>query len=130
MLTTISQTLTEALRCYDLRDYMLMKSRKPGPRAKFTDLPVIPYGSEYKTIGFPVFRTITVFYFRRDDLRHIADIVHGDWVKHMGMKLDERAARKRKAKTKRARMFIITYHERELEKTKGKVAKRHQKRTL
>jgi hypothetical protein len=78
------------LRGYDLRDYMLMKSRKPGPRAKFTDLPAIPYGSEYKTLGFPVFKTITVFYFRHKDLRRIADLVHGDWVKHMNLKIRER----------------------------------------
>lgn len=109
---------------------MLMKSRKPGPRAKFTDLPVITYGSEYKTIGSPVFKTITVFYFRRDDLRRIADLVHGDWYKHMKSKLDEREARQQKTKIKRVRKFIIAHHERELETSKGQVAKRHQKRTL
>lgn len=129
-LTIISQSLTEALKTYDLRDYMLMKSRKPGPRAKFTDLPVIPHGSEYKTIGFPVFKTITVFYFRRKDLRRLGDLVHGDWYKHMNEKTEERAARQRKAKIKRVRQFIIEYHERELETTKGKVARRHQKRKL
>ena len=109
---------------------MLMKSRKPGPRAKFTDLPAIPYGSEYKAIGFPVFKTITVFYFRVKDLRHIADLVHGDWIKHMSLKMIERDARQQKARTKRVRKFIIEYHERELETSTGKVAKRHQKRTL
>jgi len=129
LLTKTSQTLTEALKSYDLRDYMLMKSRKPGPRAKFTDLPAIPYGSEYKTLGFPVFKTITVFYFRRKDLSRIADLVHGDWVKHMNLKFRERAERQRKARAKRVREFIIEYHERELETSKGKVARRHQKRT-
>ena len=109
---------------------MLMKSRKPGPRAKFTDLPAITYGSEYKTIGFPVFKTITVFYFRSKDLRRIADHVHGDWVKHMNLKHVERDARQRKVKIKRVRKFIIEYHQRELETSKGKVATKHQKRTL
>ncbi|GAB7326160.1 hypothetical protein MBLNU13_g10166t1 [Cladosporium sp. NU13] len=121
-------TLTDALKTYDLRDYMLMKSRKPGPRAKFTDLPAIPYGSEYKALGFPVFKTITVFYFRLEDLRRIADLVHGDWIKHMSLKRVERAARQERTRTKRVRKFIIEYHERELETSKGKVAKRHQKR--
>lgn len=109
---------------------MLMKTRRPGPRAKFTDLPAIPYGSEYKALGFPVFKTITVFYFRFEDLRRIADLVHGDWDKHMSLKRVERAARQERARTKRVRKFIIEYHERELEISKGKVAKRHQKRTL
>ena len=130
MLTKTLQTLTDALKEYDLRDYMLMKSRKPGPRAKFTDLPAIPYGSEYKSIGFPVFKTITVFYFRPRDLRRIANLVHGDWIKHMSLKYVERAARQKKFRTKRVRKFIIEYHERELETSKGKVARRHQKRTL
>jgi hypothetical protein len=109
---------------------MLMKSRKPGPRAKFTDLPAIPYGSEYKSFGFPVFKTVTVFYFRHSDLRRIANLVHGDWVKHMNLKNIERVARQRKGKVKRVRKFIIEYHERELETSKGKVARRHQKRML
>ena len=109
---------------------MLMKSRKPRPRAKFTDLPAIPYGSEYKALGFPVFKTITVFYFRLEDLRRIADLVHGDWDKHMSLKRVERAARQQRARTKRVRKFVVEYHERELETSKGKVAKRHQKRTL
>lgn len=109
---------------------MLMKSRKPGPRAKFTDLPAIPYGSEYKSIGFPVFKTITVFYFRPRDLRRIANLVHGDWIKHMSSKHVERAARQKKFRTKRVRKFIIEYHERELETSKGQMARRHQKRTL
>jgi len=130
LLTKTLQTLTDALKEYDLRDYMLMKSRKPGPRAKFTDLPAIPYGSEYKSIGFPVFKTITVFYFRPRDLRRIANLVHGDWIKHMSLKYVERAARQKKFRTKRVRKFIIEYHERELETSKGKVARRHQKRTL
>jgi hypothetical protein len=109
---------------------MLMKTRKPGPRAKFTDLPAITYGSEYKTIGFPVFKTITVFYFRLKDLRRVADLVHGDWVKHMNRKIVERAARQQKVRNRRVRKFIIEYHERELETSTGKVAKRHQKREL
>jgi hypothetical protein len=128
-LTNISQTLTEALKQYDLRDYMLIKSRTPGPRAKFTDLPAIPHGSEYKSIGFPVFNTITVFYFRHKDLRALADLVHGNWVAHSSQKLRERFARQEKLRTKRVRKFVIEYHERELEVSKGKTAKRHKKRT-
>lgn len=117
------------MKTYDLRDYMLIKSRKPGPRAKYTDLPTIPYGSEYKTIGFPVFKTITVFYFRCVDLRRLANLVHGDWAKNANLKLRERIDRQEKARTKRVRNFIIEYHEREVEVSKGKIAKRHEKRT-
>lgn len=106
-----------------------MKTRKPGPRAKFTDLPAIPYGSDYKSFGFPVFKNTTVFYFRLSDLEKIGNIVHGDWIKHMSLKSVDRAARQQKARTKRVRKFIIEYHERELEKTNGKAAKRHRKRT-
>lgn len=127
-LTVTSQTLTEALRDYDLRDYMLMKTRKPGPRAKFVDLPIIPYSSEYKAIGFPAFKSMTVFHFRSKDLKMLANLVHGDWRQHMCKKRQEREMRQEKARTKRVRKFIIEYHERELEVSTGKAAKRHQKR--
>jgi hypothetical protein len=108
---------------------MLIKSRTPGPRAKFTDLPVIPYGSEYKSFGFPVFKTLTVFYFRRKDLRILANLVHGDWVKHINQKLRETHVRQEKSRTKRVRKFVIEYHERELEVSKGKAGRQHRKRT-
>jgi hypothetical protein len=108
---------------------MLMKTRKPGPRAKFTDLPAITYSSEYKSLGFPVFKTMTVFHFRDKDLERLANLVHGDWVSHMRKKRVARAARQQKAQVKRVRKFIIDYHERELEVSKGKVAIRHEKRT-
>lgn len=107
---------------------MLIKSRKPGPRAKFTDLPAIPYGSEYKTIGFPAFKTITVFYFRLADLRRLATLVHGDLERHMEKKWEERYDRQEKARIKRVRKFIIEYHERGREASKGKVARRHEQR--
>lgn len=131
-LTVVLQTLTQARENYDLRDYMLMpKTRKPGPRAKLTDLPAITYGSEYKSVGFPVFKTITVFYFRAKDLSMLANIVHGgNWMQHMSGKWREQAVRQEKARTKRVRQFIIQHHERELEVSKGKAAKRHQKRKL
>jgi hypothetical protein len=117
------------LKNYDLRDYMLIKSRKPGPRAKFTDLPAIPYGSEYKALGFPVFKSIAVFCFRNKDLARLAGLVHGDFETHMRAKRRERFERQDKAQTKRVRKFIIEYHERELEISTGQAARRHQKRT-
>lgn len=127
-LTVESQTLTEALKDYDLRDYMLMKTRKPGPKAKFTDLPAVTYGSEYKNIGFPAFKTMIVFYFRSKDLQMLANLVHGDWRQHMAKKWQERIIRQEKAQVNRVRKFIIDYHERELEVSKGRDAKQHQKR--
>ena len=42
---TSPQNLTNALKEYDLRDWMLISSRKPGPRAKKVDFPVISYGT-------------------------------------------------------------------------------------
>lgn len=119
--------MTEALKSYDLRDYMLLKSRTPGPRAKSTDLPAILYGSKFKAIGFPVFKRTTVFYFRPKDVRMIAGLVHGDVGKHMQEKENARAERQQKARTKRVRAFIIAYHERRLETAVGKLARRHRK---
>lgn len=104
---------------------MLIKSRNPGPRAKFTDLPAILYGSVYKSLGFPAFRWSTIFWFREKDVSLVADLVHGDVVKHMQEKNSASKQRQQKARTKRVREFIIRYHEDRLEITSGKAAERH-----
>jgi hypothetical protein len=106
---------------------MLIKSRKPGPRAKFLDLPPISYGSEHKPMGFPIFNTVTVFSFRRSDVELIAKVVHGDVKKHLQQKGVERELRSIRARTKRVRGFKINWHQEQLDVATGAVAKRHLK---
>lgn len=106
---------------------MLLKSRKPGPRAKFTELPTILYGSAYKAMGFPVFKRMTAFYFRPKDVLKIARLVHGDVDKHMMQKQEARDERREKARAKRVREFVIKFHEDCLEVSTGKAALRHEK---
>lgn len=105
---------------------MLIKSRAPGPRAKFTDLPAISYGSSYKAVGFPAFKKMTVFSFREKDVEMIAGMVHGDFYKHMQEKEDARDARREKARRKRVRELVIKYHEDKLEISTGEVARRYE----
>jgi hypothetical protein len=124
------QTLTEALKDFDLRDYMLLKSRKPGPRATFVNLPPIPYSSQTKGIGFPVFGSVTSFTFRRKDVEMIARLVHGDVDGHMKQKRQERLSRELKARRGRIRELKIGYHEFELEAAKGKSVARHERGML
>ncbi|KAI7161500.1 hypothetical protein KC349_g2738 [Hortaea werneckii] len=47
----ITVTISHAMNVFDLRDYMLLKSRSPGPRAKHLDLPSIPYGTVRVNLG-------------------------------------------------------------------------------
>lgn len=122
-----TQTLTEALKDFDLRDYILLKSRKPGPRATFLDLPQIPYSTQTKGIGFPVFGTVTSFTFRHKDVDMIARLVHGDVETHMKVKRQERYLRERKARRRRVREAKVAFHEVELEVSTGKSAERHEK---
>jgi hypothetical protein len=103
----------------------LIKSRKPGPRAKFLDLPTISYGSEYRPIGFPAFKAVCIYYFRRSDVEILARLVHGDVEKHVRQKEVERNVRRIKARNKRVRDFRIKHHQDKVEISTGAVAKRH-----
>jgi hypothetical protein len=124
------QTLTDALKNFDLRDYMLLKSRKPGPRAKFLDLPPIIYNTTVKAVGYPMFISVTSFTFRRKDVEMIARHVHGDMEGHMQQKRRERYLRGCKARGRRIRDFKVAYHESELKVATGKSARRHEKGML
>lgn len=115
------------MKTYGLRDYMLLKTRKPSPRAIFTDLPTIPYTSKYKFMGFPVLKPITIFTFRLKDVRMIADIVHGDVEGHMRLKRFEKATRQNKARSKRVKELKLRFHEGELKQATGKWVWRHEK---
>jgi hypothetical protein len=78
---------------------MLIKTRKPGPRAKKVELQNIYYGT-IRT-GTPLSLGLTVSYrFYETDVKAIANIVHGDIDQHMTAKhkrLDERRSKKRRA---------------------------------
>ncbi|KAK4958451.1 hypothetical protein LTR10_004879 [Elasticomyces elasticus] len=86
--------LTDALKEYDLRDYMLVPTRKPGPRAKHTNLPLIPYGTR-KTGNALSLGSCISYRFYRKDVERIAKIVHEDVQAHMAKKRKERKDRKR-----------------------------------
>lgn len=106
---------------------MLLKSRKPGPRAIVTDLPTIPYASEYRFVGFPVLKAMTVFTFRLRDVRRIAEIIHGDAEEHMRQKNFEKATRRYKARCKRIKEVKLRFRESELKQATGECAQRHER---
>jgi len=104
---------------------MLIKSRKPGPRAKFLDLPTISYGSEYKPVGFPAFKSVCVYSFGRSDVEMLAKLVHGDVEKHIRQKTVESNVRAAKARRKRVREHMIQHFQEKVEISTGAVAKYH-----
>lgn len=109
---------------------MLLKSRKPGPRAKVIDLPTIAYGSEYQAIGSYFHHTkTTVFRFPRKDVEKIARLVHGNLEGHMKQHKEKQAARALKGRRERIRAQKIKYHEERLEVATGKTAVKHEKCT-
>ena len=72
---------------------MLLKSRTPGPRAKHTNLPTILYGSAYIPKGFRMGWQLTHRFFRQD-VKMIAQLVHGDVSAHLTQKAEKLAALK------------------------------------
>ncbi|KAK3628001.1 hypothetical protein LTR56_018864 [Elasticomyces elasticus] len=85
--------LTDALKDYDLRDYMLVSTRPHGPRARHTNLPRIPYGTTrcgtYIALG-----TCISYRFYLRDVKRIAELVHPDLDAHLAKRNDARVARK------------------------------------
>ena len=123
--------MTDALQRYDLRDYQLLKSRKPGSRSKpVNNLPAIPYSTKVKGMGVPIFATITMYLFRQVDVEKIAQLVHGDFEKHMEEKNVQRDERQKKARRDRIRKAMSTHHQNWLEVSKGKGATYHAKHKL
>lgn len=114
------------MQTYDLRDYMLVKSRKPGPRAKYIDLPAIPYGTVYKTRGYVTYSKTVAFYFQRKDVEMIARLVHADLESHLERRAAAKRERQRKARIKRIKELKINHHKNWLELTSGVAARRHQ----
>lgn len=123
------QTLTDALKDFDLRDYMILKSRKPGPRAKHPDLPTILYASYRKGHGFPICSTVTSFTFRTVDVEKIARMVHGDLEAHMVLKKKERPDRALRGRCKRVNDAKLKFHQDRVEVTTGQAAEKHLRRT-
>lgn len=117
--------MTDALKLYDLRDYMLLKSRKPGPRAKHLDLPPVLYGSRRASLGFPIFNTATIYLFQREDVAKVAGLVHGDVGAHMEKKKIQQDARALKARCKRVLDAKLGYHRDLEEVTTGNAASYH-----
>lgn len=106
---TVYQDLTTALRNYDLRDWMIIKTREPGPRTKKIELPTIHYGTV--RTGTRFFLGLTTSYrFYDKDVQSIAKIVHGDVEKHMASKQEKRAERSAKKRQVIQRGLKIQYH--------------------
>lgn len=88
---------------------MLIKARKPGPRAKHTDLPTITHGTVMGGMGYGVGGSVSYRFFV-EDVRRIAQLVHGDVRAHMGKKFHEQWVR-RHTKMKRVWIELKTrYH--------------------
>lgn len=62
------------MKAYDLRRYMLLKARSPGPPAEHIDLPSIPYGTIRMRVG--IFATRVYYRFFLKDVLTIARMVH------------------------------------------------------
>ncbi|TKA72701.1 hypothetical protein B0A55_06487 [Friedmanniomyces simplex] len=99
-----SQFLTDALKEFDLRDYMLIPTRKPGPRAKHTNLPLIPYGTKKSGTALGIGHCISYRFYRKD-VERIARLVHGDVKGHLKKKRKERKDRKL-LKVRRAKLEL------------------------
>lgn len=97
------------MKQYDLRDYMLLKSRKPGPRAKHVNLRVITYGTQHGGNAISVGSCISYKFFAQD-VEKIADMVHGDAHAHMVIKRQERMERKLKRVRRNERATKIRVH--------------------
>ena len=88
---------------------MLIKTRKPGPRAKKTDLPTVHYGTVRS--GTPLSLGMTISYrFYEKHVYSIAKIVHGDVERHMAIKRNQRAERSDKKRRNVRRELKVQYH--------------------
>ncbi|RMZ11624.1 hypothetical protein D0860_03330 [Hortaea werneckii] len=67
-------SLSQAMKAYDLRRYMLLKAHSPGPPAEHIDLPSIPYGTIRVRAG--IFATRVYYRFFLKDVLTIARMVH------------------------------------------------------
>jgi hypothetical protein len=76
-------------------------------------------------MGFPAFKPVCIYYFRRSDLEMLARLVHGDVEKHVRQKEIERNVRRIKARRTRVRDFRIKHHQEKIEVSTGAVANRH-----
>nr|OQO27845.1 hypothetical protein B0A51_04814 [Rachicladosporium sp. CCFEE 5018] len=104
--------LTDARTEFDLRVYHLLKSRKPGPRAKSVDhIPTITYGVKCYRLAMPPSIEVTSYFFRRNEVEAIAALVHGDVKAHMVIKTDQKVERAEKARRKRVRGVMIDWHQ-------------------
>lgn len=129
---TFVQTMTAALRKYDLKDWMLVKTRKPGPRAKKIDLPQISYGTV--RTGTPLWLGMVIAHrFFEKDVQMIAKLVHGDVEKHITDKRQQRINRRAKKRRTVHRELKVRYHADSLEKHRGdgcEDEEHHEERTL
>lgn len=110
--TDISQNLSDALHDYDLRDWMLIKTRKPGPRAKFKqdDLPSITYGTVRTGTPLLIGQVISYRFFRKE-VEAVANFVHGNVQEHMETKKQQRKDRRAKKRRDHQRERQINWHE-------------------
>ncbi|KAK6391539.1 hypothetical protein LTR65_004374 [Meristemomyces frigidus] len=121
--------LSEALREFDLRDYMLIKTRVPGPRAKHKNLPGIPYATVRTGMGYGLGMCVSYKFYRKD-VQMIARLVHGDVGAHMLGKAMEQIARKDE-KLRRLHVELkIRFHTDVLAKVKREESKEYHQTRL
>ena len=103
------QDLSTALRRFDLRDWMLLKTRKPGPRTKKIDLPTIPYTTV--RCGTPLFLGLVVAHrFYEKHVKMIANLVHANVEEHMAAKSKQKDQRAKKRRRLVHRELKIRHH--------------------
>ncbi|KAK5728001.1 hypothetical protein LTR17_012308 [Elasticomyces elasticus] len=87
--------LTDALKNYDLQDYMLLPSRTAGPHAQTIDLPLIIYGTKKCGTAVGLGKCISYRFYLKD-VERIAHLVHENLEAHMAKKKQARLVRKYK----------------------------------
>jgi len=108
---------------------MLIASRKPGPRAKYTNRPTIPYYTRKSGTPILLGRCISYRFFKRD-VKRIACLVHGNVKTHMSRLRKERVEREQNRKCHTRRALKMRYHaESSAQATTREEKQYHQQRT-
>ncbi|EMC91643.1 hypothetical protein BAUCODRAFT_299981 [Baudoinia panamericana UAMH 10762] len=123
--------LTTALQEYDLRDYMLIPTRHPGPRSKdkVKGLPTIPYGTANAGTTIILGHCISYKFFKRD-VEQVARLLHGDLTSHMRQKRKARKQRKLQKVAQNKREMKIRYHEDAMKEQEAPARKEHHRERL
>ena len=108
---------------------MLIPTRKPGPRAKHTDLPKIPYYTQKAGTAIILGHCVSYRFYERDVAR-IARLVHGDVDAHMEEKRTARRERQQKRRRYTKQELKIRHHRDSLANATTKEDEQHHKQRM